>query len=290
MKIFYLGFFFLTFLIGCVFFLTFAEIPQFPIKTDDKFHVVESIPLSLSNETKFEPEIFDIVDDWEEEIKFKTRLLETGDYYGEDIKANSGEKWLGLFNENGKTSLRFTKIEVKRTDEYIPGGKKPIHEIRKTVTVSDKNQPLFLLKNAKKLSIGEVKTLYRQPSDEELEKQEIETLSLVKGFVQEFQLGDKTYTFRVKEGLTKSNEKSLALILETEQTSQIIHTINYSEPGDWVGSLLWVGDLDRDSKLDLYMEFYNYEKGSYSTGLFLSSEAENGKLLKKVAVFSTLGC
>jgi hypothetical protein len=90
--------------------------------------------------------------------------------------------------------------------------------------------------------------------------------------------------------LTKSKEKILALVLESGKSSQIIHFIYYHEFGDWVGSLLWVGDLDRDGKLDLYMDFYGYEKGGYGSGLFLSSEAEKGELVKQVADFSASGC
>ena len=53
--------------------------------------------------------------------------------------------------------------------------------------------------------------------------------------------------------------------------------------------LLWAGDLDRDGKLDLYVsvtQHYNVSERK----LFLSSQADEGQLVKEVADFVTSGC
>ena len=50
-----------------------------------------------------------------------------------------------------------------------------------------------------------------------------------------------------------------------------------------------MGDLDNDGKLDLYFDEFN-EKGYFGVSLYLSSEAEKGKLVKVVATFGTAGC
>ncbi len=242
------------------------------------------------DEDSFKPEIFGIIDVWElEDPKFKVKLMdisETGNnFQKEEIEAKSGETWLGLFNENSKYQLLNTKIEIHPERRPDFGRKNSI-----TIGLNKKTEPVFLLKNAKKLKQGEVKTLYRRPSYDEAERLGIELKSMGRGFIQEFEFEGRKYTFRVKEGSTKSNEKILALVLEIEKTSQIIHFIYYHESGDYVGNLLWVGDIDHDGKLDLYMDEYNYEKGGFGSSLFLSSEAEKGKLVKIVASFGTSGC
>lgn len=55
------------------------------------------------------------------------------------------------------------------------------------------------------------------------------------------------------------------------------------------GSLLWVGDLDRDGHLDLYFDEFN-EKGFINTELHLSTLAEPGNLVGLAADFSVGGC
>jgi len=51
-----------------------------------------------------------------------------------------------------------------------------------------------------------------------------------------------------------------------------------------VGYLYWVGDLDSDGKPDFYLSLYENDNVS-AVFLFLSSKAENGKLIKAVASF-----
>jgi hypothetical protein len=244
-------------------------------------------------ETKFDPDLFGLADFGEENVsKFKMKLvdvLEHGNSYRKDeVIAKSGENWLGLFEENGKIQLRGAKISVRpeSRDDY---------EYGVTIKVNSKTAPKFLLKNAGTLKQGEVETLYSSPVSEDAERLGLTTLklgltTLKKEFIQEFRLGERRYIFRVRQGLTKSKAKVLALVLESDNTSQIVAHQPYFEEGDYVGNLLWVGDLDRDGKVDFYMDFNSYEKGSFSSSLFLSSEAEKGELVKEVAAFGTLGC
>jgi hypothetical protein len=96
------------------------------------------------------------------------------------------------------------------------------------------------------------------------------------------------YKLQVVEAKNEKDEKILALILESEATKQILHTLNADYNSD-LGNLYWVGDLDRDGKPDFYMDLYvHYNAGNKV--LFLSSQAERGKLVKKVAYFWTTGC
>ncbi len=260
-------------------------------QVQDFNNFTKDIPKSKP-EPKFEPEIFDIphYSEDDEIPQYKMKLMditETGNSFDkEEIKeAKSGETWLGLFGETSGFYLRNIKIKIRpdRRENYG-------YEDSLSIKLSRKGEPVFLLKNVGKLREGEVETLYRRPSYDEAERLGIELKSMQIGFAQEFRLGEKIYTLQVKAGLTKSNEKRSVLVLKTGNKSQIIYYNSFYEAGDNIGNLLWVGDLDRDGKLDLYLDFYGFEKGGFGSGLFLSSEAEKGKLVKEVAAFGTLGC
>jgi hypothetical protein len=226
------------------------------------------------------------IEDFESETavsKPNKRLLETDEVTnGEDIKAKSGESWFGLFNKNGKDFLRLVKIKVNVTkDEYFKW---------KKVSIRDKTNPLFLTKKSKNLKAGEIQTLLREKIAPQETDESKESTAIKDGFFKKFNLGEKEYTLRVEKGLSEKQEPILVLLLETENISQMIHYVYFSDEGSYLGDLYWVGDLDWDGKLDLFMDFYNYEKGFYSSGLFLSSEAGKGKLVKKIEYFALYTC
>jgi len=50
-------------------------------------------------------------------------------------------------------------------------------------------------------------------------------------------------------------------------------------------TILWIGDIDRDSKPDMYVELH-----SLRHALFLSSFAKEGEFLREVAIFQRMGC
>lgn len=241
-------------------------------------------------ETDNKPNVYEIEHLWRNEPIFRINLLEAGEnFHGEDIKAKSGETWLGLFEDKDNYYLRSSKIKIENVYDDLFDYKKN----RKTginLSVKDKSKPLFLLKNADKIRAGKVKTLFRGLWWDEAYKFEKKTTELENGFIKKFKLGNEEYKLEVKEGVDKKGRRILVLELQNKEITQIVSFVYYYESFEPVGNLLWVGDLDHDGKLDLYMDFYGYEKGGYSSGLFLSSEAETGKLVKQVAGFTTTGC
>lgn len=110
-------------------------------------------------------------------------------------------------------------------------------------------------------------------------------------------MAGKVYDLKVIKAKNKRSEPILALVLESDGKTQLLHTFWTRGEGDYgeknwlgsVGTLYWVGDLDRDNKPDFYLSLYAHEI-IYEAFIFLSSEAENGKLVKKAALFSTSGC
>lgn len=287
----FISVFVLTFIIG------FVSVP--PQKNSTKTLTVtaalEKLPI-LPIEPTPELETIEEVEHWfdEEKSPYKIKLLETGEgFHGDEIKAKSGETWLGLFKEREGYSLRSTKIKIRRVHDEIVEDKNETRKTGKSVGVEGKLQPIFLLKNADRLREGNVTTLFRGLSrDEVLEDEESELTpdqmltTLGKDFVRKYKIGGKEYELEVIEAKNKNNEKIFALVLESDGIRQVLHTS--AESGS-LGTLYWVGDLDRDAKPDFYLDLYVHENVANQV-LFLSSEAGNKKLVKMVAQFWTTGC
>ncbi|MCK5115535.1 MAG: VCBS repeat-containing protein [Candidatus Aegiribacteria sp.] len=86
--------------------------------------------------------------------------------------------------------------------------------------------------------------------------------------------------------LVATNE---GLYLFDGSTSQRLSDVYPNSHGEAV-SVVWVGDLDGDGKLDLVLDDQPHYAYWVFFRLFLSSEAEPGELVKEVAVFEAAGC
>ena len=285
----HMGIFLLAFGVGC--FLVFLFKSKIADNTSVSYLEIESSPIkseiinnSSPNEDDFKPKVFKVENFWKElKNQSNKHLLEIGEVSnGEDFNIKSGEIWLGLYGRNTNTKLISSKIRVKKTygSDFD----------RTKFSTNTVDKPLFLVKNLKKLKTGKVETLYLDLSlsDESVRTEQLS--SLKKQFVKEFKLGEKIYTLKVEEGVNEKQEKIWVLLMESEDIKQIIYYIYYSGEDASVGNIYWVGDLDSDGKLDIFMDFWNYEKGGYSSGLFISSEAEKGKLVKLFEYFALGGC
>lgn len=246
-----------------------AETSFSPINVVNKQKEVKS-EIVKSVEIKKQP-IFEVEDvrDFSDDNK---ALLEIGwdSYCDTDVK--SGDSWFGLYTSNGKYVLNPTKLSVRtqRDEEYI----------WKEISIRNKNEPMFLVKNLKNLKKGKVKTLFHNYNWRENYKDDFEATTIDNEFIKSFSIGENNYTLRVKEGFSESEEPIMVLVLEDGNTSQIIGSA-YNAEDNYVGYLNWAGDLDNDGKLDFFMEYYLGEKCAYASALFLSSEAEDGNLVKK---------
>jgi hypothetical protein len=280
MQITKLTVFLLAFLIGYIFVPSNKQIaPEIPIDVPEILPVAESAP-PVKPETPLE------TIEWEDDIdsNHKIKLLETGEgFHGDQIQAKSGETWLELFRENDKYHLRSTKIIVRSVYDEMGDDKNQNIRTGKSISVKGKNPTVFLLKNAKMLSEGEVKTVFINQSDEESEQ-------LKNGYRRDFEFNGEVYNLRVENKLSDEEflGKGSKLILSHNGNEQIL---NYLKDGcnDCFWYLYWVGDLDRDGKLDFYFDL-SWHYNIRDRKLFLSSPAEDGKLVKYSANFWTNGC
>ncbi len=274
--------FLLTFLIG------YSLIP-FPIK--DK--VVTPLATATTNPLKtlipviapkIEQQLIEEKVDWQEEdsAKLKIKLLETGEgFHGDQVNAKSGEMWLGLFKDKERYFLRNTKLKISPAHDNIVDEENI--KTGKSVFTDNNAQAVFLLKNAKTLRQGEVKTVFfAEDIDESTE--------LKNGSRKEFEFNGEKYILSV-ENKIQSDEflgKGSKLTLSSNGKEQIL---TYLKDGcnDCYWNLYWVGDLDQDGKLDFYFDL-SWHYNAMDKKLFLSSQAENGKLVKYAANFWTNGC
>ncbi len=206
----------------------------------------------------------------------QVKLLWESSFHSEFFLNKSGEKWFGLFKDGEKYVLRPTKLKV----EYI---KEPdLHDIE--VSTSDKKGSVFLVRDVFPFREAVIPTVFENVVDEDTEFD-----PTLKPTARNFEFNDITYSLFVENPTDEEYPgKGSKLVLEANGTRQILR---YLKDGcnDCYWTLLWAGDLDLDGKIDLYMDLtHHYNVQDHV--LFLSSQAEDGKLVKHVADFYNVGC
>lgn len=295
--------FLLTFLIGYVSVLPTKKNESKLIEPSDSIKISETVSNTNPIPKMEDMEAIDEVNAWSEDVdypdavgyRFKIKLLETGErFHGEAVEAKNGEKWFGLFMENDEYYFRPTKLKIRRVFDEILDYPKKNKKTGKSVFVEGKNQPIFLLKDANKIPVGKIQTIFQGLSWYEAQNEEAELpiedilTSLKRNFEKKFELNGKEYELKITDARSKENDRLWALILESQGVRQVLHTIKANENND-LGQLYWIGDLDQDGKPDFYFYLFEHYNVAYRV-IFLSSKAEKGKLVKKVAYFWTTGC
>lgn len=243
-----------------------------------------------------QPEIIEEIDSWvSDPDSLKIKLLTTGEgFHGDEVKARNGERWLGVFELDGRVELRETKLRITRVFDEIVDEPRSGKKTGKTVRAPGSGKPLFLVKNAR-FPQGELKTVflgrtwedYRLPQFEHLLREEVLT-SLLPNTTQNFSMSGERYELKVFSALNPEGKPIYALALESSSQRQILHTIKMGSNYD-LGTLFWIGDIDQDGKPDLFMDLFEHYNVVNSV-LFLSSEADDGQIVKKAAYFWTTGC
>lgn len=206
----------------------------------------------------------------------KVQLLETGQFHGEEVAARTGERWLGLFPAANGFALLPSTIAVDTVFDPIVDADET--KTGKKVSVRRDTEPLFLLKGAAMLQPGPVVTVFD------------EYTTLGNGATIDLRLKGQRYQLQVVSDDPKPADflqQNTKLILTRGKTSQTLIWLKEHTDAGW--GLYWAGDIDRDGKLDLYLDLAPHYNTS-SKILFLSSQAGKGKLVKELARFVTVGC
>ncbi|MFT3744701.1 MAG: hypothetical protein QM785_10485 [Pyrinomonadaceae bacterium] len=218
---------------------------------------------------------------------FNEKLLDIsngGDIFStpEDLPTKSGDEWLTLTQvRQGTLTLKTSEIRIRKFSS------KEMGDGQLRVSFRNATNPILALRNLKSVRPGNIQTLHFDPSEE---NETDETELMEDGFHRQFDLAGTTYVIRVSRGVTKARENVAVLVISDGKVEQVI---DYSPiwPGSKpnLGHLIWAGDLDLDGKLDLYVDRSLGEEKS-GTGLFLSSHAKSGTLIKLAALFGHTGC
>jgi hypothetical protein len=210
------------------------------------------------------------------------QLVETGLFHDSEVRARTGETWLGLYVSEGRSTLAPSVVTVEPVNDVVVD-EEPWQKSGRAVSVRRKADPVFLISGTKLLKPGRVRTSSAR------------ALTLTNASDVRLQLAGDEYKLKVSttgtiESGTMSRDDA-KLILSKGGLSQVIYDLGgeggETETVEW--KLLWAGDLDGDSKLDLYVqvsEHYNVIEHR----LFLSSQAGVKQLVREVAEFTITGC
>jgi hypothetical protein len=187
-------------------------------------------------------------------------------------------KWLGLFKRGDHYALE------RRSVTYGPVNSTDFGSFS-SMRFKDSKAAVFLLSDQRALKPGRVETLYIKPDDFD-DYSELYPDGMEIGFRREFVLGEKNYVVRVAPAIPESENPASVLLIEQGSHTQIIWYKTYRDFEGHIGELDWVGDMDGDDRLDLKISYYRQNGGQLESLLFLSSFANEGKLLGFAASYS----
>ncbi len=206
------------------------------------------------------------------------RLLKAQDYYGERAFDIHGGKWFGLYNVAGQWELRKSDVQVDTVS--TPRGCVPTVT---RVSVDQPGHPVFLLQGLPNATDGPVEVSFEGSE------------FLYPGKPLPLHLADAGPYLVSADGEPRGrpgNEtfSDYRFVVEYSGQRQVLHEF---ESGVGAGpegpQLVLAGDIDGDSRLDLILDLKRGYVGRLYT-LFLSSLAENGQLVTKVAELRVQGC
>ena len=208
----------------------------------------------------------------------KIELLETGQFHGEEVSAVTGEMWLGLYKKGDDYALLPSSLLVQNVHDAVVDAQNEM--TGKEVSVAGQGKPLLLLKGGNFIQGSIIKTVLD------------EHLQITNDFDRTYAFENKDYRLTVEAETKAENgydyiQNNSTLILTVGKQRQVLYTVEECDSCFW--QINWIGDLDGDGKLDFYLyltDHYNVANKK----LFLSSEAEKGKLVKEVGEFTTTGC
>ena len=189
-------------------------------------------------------------------------LLLTGYFYPEEVTSPTGETWIGLFPKRDGYEAKQTQVRI--FDSLC------IDEPQRYVRANQPSEPIFLIRGSSRVHEGQVRTVFHG-------KMFLKPLQEIK-----FELSHKD---PYELSASRDNANYL-LTLEQHDDYQLLMSQKLDEENEPL--VIWIGDLDDDNKLDFFIYTGPGTHGS-EYALFLSSYAEHGKLVKKVATFSVVG-
>lgn len=194
--------------------------------------------------------------------------------------SKENKKWLGLFKRGNNFVFERRFVSFGRVEHTDFGS-------FARMRFNDSLSAILMLTDQGALQPGPVKTLYLKPALND-DGMEIYGDGMFIGDWRDFNLGEADYRVRIAPATLKTGGKASLIVLERGSESQLIWFKTFFFP-DEVGELEWVGDMDRDNRLDLLFSSYAQNGGQLESFLFLSSFAKEENLVG-FAGFHTAKC
>jgi hypothetical protein len=238
----------------------------------------------LSNQLTDARNLFDIKEHIEnnefltDSMNTSISILRTGEFHGDEISEDAEKRdWYGLIRQGSRTALKKTRIRIDICHDPIVD--KGEQSTGKKVSAADIEKPILLISGLSNVR------------EDFIQSAEIRNDHLYPGETMSFKLNDQWMTISA-HGYSIPGEPLRSYMLQISLTDN--PKVNQIFAGsdrfdDAIFKFIWAGDLDRDGALDLIMDLTNHYNVSRIV-LFLSSMAEEGQLLKPVAVLTTVGC
>lgn len=216
--------------------------------------------------------------------KYSVRMMMNSQFYEEEVEDKPGlhKGWLGLYKNKNKYTLIPTTIRVKVVSHNLRDYKKSTEKTGREISSNVKLPNVFLLKNAKTLKPGEVKTVFYGNEDS--------SDSINRTYRREFDFNGAKYALFVEDSSKEGGDyltKDSKMMLSAGNRKQIIYKPEGCNDCSW--DLCWVGDLDKDGKLDFMLNLTSHYNSTCHT-LFLSSQAKEGEIVRDVAELCQQGC
>lgn len=220
------------------------------------------------------------------------QILRVGGWHGDEVSAEAGPDWWGIFPEGDGFTLQSAQIVITPFRDEIAGDATDA-KTGKRVAVPQEMEPVLLVKGMKNPVQGTLRSLADSPPYSYLHLGETRYLRMkdekprdalrlvavgeakdwveMPGHVAVF-----NYQFKLYRGYDQN-----AVI----QALPLVKIVSVDGPP----RLIWAGDLDRDGKIDLLMDL-THDYNLMHLALFLSSTAKEGEFVGLVAEWIATGC
>jgi len=224
-------------------------------------------------------------------------IAHTGCYHAKEVSAHTGEVWAVLYRRGENFQLVSRSIRVNPCHDPIVEPFDKAATSGRSVSVDTDGEPLVLVHGLRSTGPTPI-SIHSAQSPDSLGKNMASARRgryLAPGQHVTLILGRATYRLIARGGLDPSRPSSDRLVIGYRLTlkgpdgmsQDLAVPTRFAEDGMPV--VLWAGDLDRDGKLDLYMDLTDHYN-VHDFALFLSARAPRDMLVKKAASRRYVGC
>lgn len=218
------------------------------------------------------------------------QILRTGLHHGDDVAVESGPDWWGVFPEGDGFTLQSAPVTITR--EFDPIVDEEGQATGKLVKVPQEAEPVLLVRGIKGLTAGSLNSVRLNSSPLFLYPGQSLGLgiSLDGKKAQSGSIVAQGECNRIEDDTPVFTNYRLLLRVRGDQGVHVQEIVAVKP--FWTGTspnILWVGDLDRDGRVDILINIPEHESNSHYV-LFMSSAAKEGELVGKVAEWRTTAC